>query len=486
MDILLKGYKYEIVNLGKERKIEKIEIDSRKAKKGNLFICIEGEKYDSHRAISECYKKGVRVFVTSKKVKIEENDITIIKVEDTRDCLAYVNNIYFGNLSEKFEIVGVTGTNGKTSTTYYIEKILSYAENKVGTIGTLGIKINSKDVKLPFETSTTPDAIDMQKIYSKFLEEEVKKVVAEISSHGLKQNRVNYTKFKVGIFTNLTQDHLDFHNTFEDYYESKKKLFDMCEIGIINIDNKYGKRLSSELKEERKCKVIEISINEKSDYKAENIKLIVNKLSYDVIIDEKVESIKIDVPGDFTVYNTLMAILCCRELGISIEVIKEGLKKIKGVPGRIEPVINDKNLNVFVDYAHTPNALEMVIKAIKRNTKGRVITVFGCGGDRDVVKRPIMGSISSKYSDITIVTSDNPRTENKQKIVDDILKGINSNKENYSYIDRDVAIKKAIEIATPEDSVIIAGKGHEDYQIIGEKKYHFSDYETAMKVIGGL
>lgn len=490
LDKLLKGYKSEVLKKSKEdeNKIDEIRVDSRQVEKYDLFICIKGENFDSHNSLQYCYNKGVRNFIVEENniysQIFDKNDVNIIKVQCTRDFLAYASNIFFKNQSEKFTSIGITGTNGKTSTTYFIEKILLSIEKKVGSIGTLGIKIDGNNTNQMFSTSTTPDTLDLQKIYKVFLENEVSHIVMEVSSHGLELKRVNYNKFKIGIFTNLTQDHLDFHNTIEEYYLSKKKLFKLCEKALINTDCTYGKRLSRELKEEGTCKVIEVSKYKKTDYHCKNIISSINKVSYTIKTkDEKRENININIPGDFTVDNTLMAIATCCELGINIEEIKKSIEKIKGVPGRIQPVENNRGLNVFIDYAHTPEALQMVIESVKKNIKGKVIVIFGCGGDRDKAKRALMGEIGSRRSDVCIITSDNPRTEDENEIIEDILSGIKDRDSVIVERNRQEAIKIGIKKAAKDDAVIIAGKGHEDYQIIGEIKHNFSDYKSAQKIM---
>ncbi len=482
MDILelLKEYKYTIVNDKNGFEIKDIEIDSRNAKANVAFFCIIGETVDGHDYVNDCYDKGVRIFITSKDVMLP-NDTTIIKVENSKNCFAFVCNSFFKEPSKKLNLVGITGTNGKTSTTSFIENIIMYANKSVGSIGTLGIRINNIDVNYEFTTSTTPDCYDLQRIFKKFTEDKVENCVMEVSSHGLQLDRVSYSDFNIGVFTNLTQDHLDFHKTMENYFNAKKILMNMSKYCIINIDDTYGERLYEEYSE----KSLSISIDKESDFKAYNIKYNINSVEFDLNINDEIHTFKVGVPGKFTVYNALTSIITCIKLNIDINTIKKALLNIS-VAGRMQPVENTKKLNVFVDYAHTPDALESVIKCAKENTKGKVITLFGCGGDRDKTKRPIMGEIAKRLSDIAVVTSDNPRTEDAKSIIEDILNGILDKENVYTLIDRKEAIKKAISIATPNDSVIIAGKGHEDYQIIGNTKYDFDDYLIAKEIMEGL
>ncbi len=474
MDILsmLEGYEYDIKNMG-DNNITNLEIDSRKAKTGDAFFCIEGENADGHNYIESCYKKGVRVFIVSKNIPLLK-DTTIIKVSNTKNCLAYISNKFYKEPSKAFKLIGVTGTNGKTSTTSFIESILYYAKNKVGSIGTLGIKFNKIDMNYKFSTSTTPDSIDLQRIFKKYVDNKVDYAIMEVSSHGLHLDRVSHCDFDLGIFTNLTQDHLDFHKTMKNYLQSKKKLFSMSKKCVVNIDDNYGKKIYEEFKN----KSISIGIDNTCDYQAKNIIYGVNYVSFDITLNGDIHNFKILIPGKFTVYNALTAIVTSFILGIDINNIKEALATLS-VEGRMEPVENKKGLNIFIDYAHTPDALESVLKCLNTTTKGKVITVFGCGGDRDKSKRPIMGKIASELSNITIITSDNPRTENPNIIINDILDGITKKENVLTFINREEAIKYAIKITEPDDCVIIAGKGHEDYQIIGTKKYDFDDYKIA-------
>ncbi len=474
---LLDGYTFDLINEGSTFEFNNIQTDSRKTKAGEIFFSIVGETVNSHKYIKNCYANGVKLFIVSEYIDIEK-DATIIKVENTKNCLAYVCNKINNAPSKSFNLIGVTGTNGKTSTTSFIESILQYSNKKTGSIGTLGIRVDKKEISYNFPTSTTPDCIDLQEIFKLFQKKNVTDAVMEVSSHGLQLDRVSYSDFDIGIFTNLTQDHLDFHKTMENYFDAKRKLFFMSKKCIINIDDTYGKRLYNEFKN----KSISIGIDNDCEYKAFNIVYGINYVSFDLYINDRTHNFKINVPGKFTVYNVLTAVVTCFLLGVNIELIKKCLFTLT-VPGRMQPVENERGANIFIDYAHTPDALQSAISCVKNNIEGKVITVFGCGGDRDTKKRPIMGKIASELSDITIITSDNPRTENPNNIINDILQGIENKKNILTFEKRDIAIKHAINLAGDKDCILIAGKGHEDYQIIGTKKYDFDDYRVAKEFV---
>ncbi|HSQ87688.1 UDP-N-acetylmuramoyl-L-alanyl-D-glutamate--2,6-diaminopimelate ligase, partial [Romboutsia sp.] len=335
--------------------------------------------------------------------------------------------------------------------------------------------------------NTTPESIDLQRYFDEMLKNDCKFCAMEVSSHSLALNRVGSINFSIGIFTNLTEDHLDFHKDLDDYRNAKEKLFYKTSIAnIINIDDEYGKTILNNIKG-LNTPAYTYGINSKADFMASDIKLYPNGVSYKLTTPTYSEDIYVSVPGKFTVYNTLALISACYILNIEIDIIKEKLENTPGVKGRFENVKNDEGLTVIVDYAHTPDALENVLNTVQEFVIGKIITVFGCGGDRDKTKRPTMGKIAQQNSDISIITSDNPRTENPDLIIKDILEGIDENKENYIVIeDRKKAIYKAIEMAEVGDVVMIAGKGHEDYQIIGTTKHHFDDKEIAYEAIENL
>ena len=455
--------------------IDNIQYDSRKVENNGLFICVKGFTVDGHDFIDTAIEKGAKAFLVENDV--EREGITFIKVKNTREDMARVADNFYNHPSQRFDVIGVTGTNGKTSITTFLNEILTSANNKVGLIGT--IKIFDGDNAIE-SSSTTPESIDLQSYFNQMIDNGCKYCAMEVSSHALALNRVAQTKYKVGVFTNLTPDHLDFHKDLEDYRNAKEKLFYMTtNANVINIDDKGGQEIYKNIKDlDTKC--YSYGIDNKADFMAKDIKIEARGVSYRLITPTYEEDIFVPVPGKFTVYNTLAVIATCYALEIPKEIVINGLKNTGGVAGRFETISNDKGISVIVDYAHTPDALENVIKTAREFAKNRIITVFGCGGDRDTTKRPLMGNIAQKYSDICIVTSDNPRTEAPKLIIDDILEGLDKTKENYKVVvDRKEAIKEAIEMAEKDDVILIAGKGHENYQIIGKVKHHFDDKEIA-------
>ncbi len=429
--------------------VKRLTIDSRNVEKDSMFICISGFNVDGHKFIESACEKGASVIVCMNDTEIPEG-VTAIKVKDTRDALAFISNKFFLSPSKKFRLIGVTGTNGKTSSTYFIETILNSVGKKSGIIGTVETRINGK--KFDFEkegihmaTSTTPDNIELNMLFDKMIKDGVDNVVMEVSSHALELKKVDYCDFDIAIFTNLTQDHLDLHKTMENYCNAKARLFKMCKYGIINIDDEH----SAKIIENADCEITTFGIEKECDLRAVNIEYFMDKVDFDVEIKNKFYKFELNIPGRFSVYNALGAIGAAIKSGVSIEDIQKGVSMIRGVPGRIQNIKNDKGFNVIIDYAHTPDGLENIISAVREFTKGKVITVFGCGGDRDRKKRPIMGEISARLSDFLVLTSDNPRSEEP-------------------------------------NSVIIAGKGHEDYEIFADRTIHFDDLEVAKEALEEL
>lgn len=484
---LIQDYDYELIQGNLDVDIKSLTIDSRTVLDGSLFACIAGFNVDGHKYIKSAYEKGAVAVLCTEDVEIP-NGLTAIKVKNSREALAYISNKFYSNPSGKFRLTGVTGTNGKTSSTYFIETILNSVNRKTGIIGTVETRIGGK--KFDFEkagihiaTSTTPDTIELNMLFDKMANEKVDDVVMEVSSHALELNKVDYCNFEIGIFTNLTQDHLDLHGSMENYCKAKARLFKMCKYGILNADDKYF----SDITKDATCEITTFGIENDCDIKAENIEYFMDRVDFDVEIENKVYKFELNVPGRFSVYNALGAIGATLKMGVAIEDIQKGISLIKGVPGRIQNVKNDKGFNVIVDYAHTPDGLENIINAVREFTKGRVITVFGCGGDRDRKKRPIMGEISAKLSDFSILTSDNPRSEEPISILKEIEVGVKPITDKYiSIVDRKEAIFKAVEMAQKGDSVIIAGKGHEDYEIFKDRTIHFDDLEVAKEALEEL
>ena len=481
---LIKNLKYIKLIGNKNVEISHLTIDSRKVKKGSMYGAIKGFNVDGHKFIKNCIKNGASLIVCEdlEDFCIDDN-VAILQVENTRKALAIIAKNFYNNPTRNINLIGVTGTNGKTSTTYFLEQILLEYKKTVGIIGTIEIRENGKKMEFDFSTSTTPDTIELNELFSTMVSDNIDNIVMEVSSHALELHKVEGCNFNIGIFTNLTQDHLDMHKSMENYLNAKSKLFGMCKVGIINIDDKYAQ----DIIKNASCKVFTYSIEKESDLQAINIQYFMDRVTFDVKINDKVESFILNIPGRFSVYNALSVIGACLMQNIPIDIIKEGIKNIEGVPGRIQTIPNNKGFNVIVDYAHTPDGLDNIIKAVREFTKGRVITIFGCGGDRDRKKRPIMAEISANLSDYTIITSDNPRSEVPECIIDEIETGIKPITNNYEKITgRREAIYRGVSIAKANDSIIIAGKGHEDYEIFADKTIHFDDTEVAKEALEDL
>lgn len=464
---------------GGDIEINHIAIDSRKVEQGDLFVCIKGIQQDGHLYIESAIKNGAKAILVEQEIGNIEEGITVIKVPNTRAVLDEIVSRFYDYPAKSMRMIGVTGTNGKTSVTYFMEQLLVEYGRIAGVIGTVEQRVDKRKLDIEITTSTTPDVIELQYILSTMKKEKADDVVIEVTSHALSLNRVDSIDFEIGIFTNLTQDHLDFHGTMENYAKAKSKLFTMCKYGVLNVDSEWVDHML----QDSTCEVITYSIEKESDFQAKNIVYSNEGVSFELFIDGSNEKFQIGIPGKFSLYNALAVVGASVQLGIPVEIIRKGLKNIQGVPGRIDRVPSDKNFDVFVDYAHTPDGLKNIIEAVKEFTKGRVIIVFGCGGDRDKTKRPIMGKVCATLADYVIVTSDNPRTENPSSIIEDIVVGVESVCEYKAIVDRKDAIYYAVSIAQENDSIIIAGKGHEDYQIFAEKTIHFDDREVAQQAL---
>lgn len=458
----------------------KITIDSRRAKRGTLFVCIQGFNTDGHNYIESAVRNGCDAVICERDVDNLPEGVTAYRVDNSREVLAKMASKLYDEPSKKFNLIGVTGTNGKTSTTYFMEEVLKAYNHKTGVVGTVEIRIGNDRVEMNLATSTTPDTVELNELLSQMADKSVDDVIMEVSSHGLELKKVDCLDFDIGIFTNLTQDHLDFHGTMENYCRAKAKLFKMCKYGIINADDKWCDKIISEAD----CEITTFGIENECDIRAKNIEYLMDRVKFDVEIDGIDVNFELKVAGKFSVYNALGVIGAALAMGIPIDIIKKGIENIKGVPGRIQSIPNDKGFNVIVDYAHTPDGLENILNAVKVFTKGNIITVFGCGGDRDRTKRPIMGEIAAKLSNYCVVTSDNPRSEEPIDILKDIEAGVKPLTDKYELIsDRREGIYKAVRLAKPGDTVVIAGKGHEDYEIFKDKTIHFDDVEVASEAL---
>jgi len=464
--------------------IQGIESNSKNVKEGFLFVAIKGFTVDGHEYINSAIENGVSAILVEegcnlKGLNISDN-VTIVMAKNTREALAICANNFYNNPSKKLKLIGVTGTKGKTTTTFMIKEILEKAGKKVGLIGTIATYINGK--KIGDSERTTPESLELQKIFSKMVEEGTEYVVMEVSSQSLKLHRVDGCEFDIVVFTNFSEDHISEkeHPDMKDYFESKLKLFQMCKTGIINVDDLQVSKIPKLFPENN---ITSYGIDNYCEFSAKDITVTNSYVDFRAKISDKNERIKTGIPGRFSVYNSLAAICVAKKLGIQPEHIKEALEQVR-VPGRSEMVDNKLELPIMIDYAHSPESLENILKAAKAYTRGRVISVFGCGGDRDKGKRPIMGEISGRIANYTIITTDNPRTENPETIISEIEEGIKKTKGNYEIIvDRTEAIKKAIQMANKIDIIILAGKGHEPYQEINGEKYPFDERIIVKEII---
>ena len=482
---LLSGIENFKIKGDEELDIKKVECNSKKVIPNSLFIAIKGYDFDGHEYIDEAIQNGAIAVMLDmsadfKKIKLPKN-ITVIITDDTRKALARVSCNFFGNPSKHFKLIGVTGTKGKTTTTYMIKSILEQAGYKVGLIGTVANYIGEEC--LGFSDRTTPESLELQELFYKMAKAKVDYVVMEVSSQSLKLSRVDGSFFDYGIFTNLYKDHISLkeHANMDEYFESKLKLFSMCAKGFVNSDDFKCNKI---IKASPNCQIKTYAVDNKADLLAKDITITNVGVDFKVKIDTRNERIKVNIPGRYSVYNALAAISLATSLGIDAEKIKQGLENIV-VTGRNELVPNKQDLAIMIDYAHTAESLENVLQAAKTYTPGRVICVFGCGGDRDREKRPRMGEVAGRVADYTIVTTDNPRSEKPEDIISEIEKGISKTKGKYEIVvDRKVAIKKAVNMANKRDIVILAGKGHETYQEINGEKKPFDERIIVKEILG--
>lgn len=464
---LLKGieYKTSISDIDKIE-IEDITCNSNEVKKNSLFSCIKGANSDGHDYYSDALKKGAAVILCQNDLNIDNQII----VKDSRYAFSKMVENFEGNPAKNLKFIGITGTNGKTTITKLIKTVLDRSGYKSGLIGTIQNEINDKVVKTD---KTTPDPKDYQKLLKEMVKEDCDYVVMEVSSHALEQRRLADTKFEIAAFTNLTQDHLDYHKTMEEYYKAKKKLFKITKNAIISIDDDYGKQLYSEIN----CNKYSISIKDSNaDYKIDDIKTSIEGVSYRISGFDLDKKIKFKTPGLFSVYNSAIAFLTLKILGLDVDDIVNKIQETGSVKGRSEIIKTGRDFSIICDYAHSEDGLINILSSINSYKKARVITLFGCGGDRDKTKRPKMGKAAAQHSDFLIVTSDNPRTEDPDKIIDDIIPGIEETNTEYVRItNRKEAIEYAIKNAKKDDIILLAGKGHEDYQVIGKEKIDFDE-----------
>lgn len=465
--------------LGSYNDVEVADItqDSRLVKEGSLFVCVKGSVFDGHTVAKEMLDNGAAAVVVERDLGLDNQ----IVVKNSRAVFSPICANFFGNPADKLKLIGLTGTNGKTTTTFLIKQILENVGKKVGLIGTVQNMIGEEIYPAKY---TTPDPYELQKLFSQMVKADCEYCVMEVSSQALAQERVNGLRFAVGAFTNLTQDHLDYHKTWENYFESKRILFKNSDIAVTNADDQNGLEIIKELQFD---KVVTYAVDKNdATYVAKNVKFKSNGVEYELVGD-MIGRCNCPIPGRFSVYNSLCAASCALALGIGFDDVLSAISKSNGVKGRIEVVPTNRDFTIIIDYAHSPDGLENIITSLKEIAKGRVVTLFGCGGDRDKTKRPKMGKIAAELSDFCVVTSDNPRSENPSEIIKDILVGMEGITTPYKVVEnRKEAIAYAIKNAQTDDIILLAGKGHETYQILPTGTIHFDEREAVAEILATL
>jgi UDP-N-acetylmuramoyl-L-alanyl-D-glutamate--2,6-diaminopimelate ligase len=463
--------------------VNRVTDDSRKVGKGDLFIAVRGYNTDGYKFISKAIKNGSGIIVSDRNFKAPKNVKKII-VKDTRAILPVIADNFYGHPSNRLKIVGITGTNGKTTITYLMENILNVANKRTGVIGTINYRVKRREVPA---TNTTPGPLELQSLLSRMLKGRARYILMEVSSHSLDQNRVERVWFDVCIFTNITKEHLDYHKTIKKYFEAKIRLFGKLKKGGVAVINNDDKRVAS-LKHRLRKKVLTYGIKRDSDIMAKEIKLSIDSSSFVIKTPKGKFSVRTRLIGMHNISNILAGVAASMALEVGLNIIKKGIESFKGVPGRLELIDFGQPFKIFVDYAHTEDALHNILSLLRNVTKeGRIITVFGCGGNRDKAKRSAMGNVACRFSDKVVVTSDNPRFEDPDSIISEIEEGIKSSFTNYDIVpDRKDAIAKALRLAKRGDVVVIAGKGHEKYQIVKDKAFPFDDCEVARSILGTI
>jgi UDP-N-acetylmuramoyl-L-alanyl-D-glutamate--2,6-diaminopimelate ligase len=485
---LIDGYPMAEVTGTLNRDISSIAYDSRKVEAGGLFVAMPGHHHDGSRFIGQSIEKQAAAFVTEMTQKqiaeagFQDSGVTAIHVDDSRHALAWVSDRFYGRPSDQLDLIGITGTNGKTTLTYLLERIFETAGQSCGVIGSINYRYGGTEYPAPM---TTPEALEINRMLSEMVDQGVEKCCIEVSSHSLALKRARELRFAVGVFTNITRDHLDYHKTFEHYKDSKKILFRDCKIRkqVINIDDPVGR----EIVQENSLETLTTGLDSRADVTAEDCVLSEGGIRFTLKTPSGSQAIQSPLLGRHNVHNLLSASAVALAQGISLAHIGQGIQSLDRVPGRFEKVQKGQDFIVAVDYAHTDDALANALKAARTISENRVIVVFGCGGDRDPGKRKEMGRVALEMSDFTVITSDNPRTEDPQQIIRNICEGIPANRkpnEHYTVLpDRREAIEFAINRAQTGDLVLIAGKGHEDYQILNTGKIHFDDREEAERAL---
>lgn len=482
LEKLLTDLDYSLVRGSLDKDVQSVENDSRNVSGGTLFFCIKGANFDGHKFASQVVSDGACALVVQDDVDIDsDSDVTVIKVKSTRYAMGVMSAAFYGNPSDSLTVIGITGTKGKTTTTYMIKSMLEKTGRKTGLIGTIEV-INGDNVT-PAK-NTTPESIVIQRYLKEMVDNGLDSVVMEVSSQGLMLDRVSGISFDYGIFTNLSEDHIgpNEHKTFEEYLGWKAKLFTLCKTGIFNIDDEYV----DDIMKGHTCDVVTFGMKDRVDYQAKNLELYEKDgelgITYDLDGRYK-EKVRVSLPGEFSVHNSLSAIAVAKEIGVPMENILEILKDIH-VKGRVEMIPISDAFTLMIDYAHNAMSLQSILETLRAYNPKRLVSLFGCGGNRSKTRRFEMGEVSGNMADLTIITSDNPRDEEPQAIIDDIKVGMAKTSGNYvEIIDRKEAIRYAIMNAKEGDVIVLAGKGHEDYQEIKGKKYHMDERDLIREVL---
>lgn len=480
--------------------VNHLAYDSRKVKEKGLFVAIEGHKADGHRFINQAIQKGAQVIVTEQEGLDRPPGVTQIRVKNSRQALGKLAAAFYNQPASKLTLIGITGTSGKTTTAYLVESILKAAGYSVGVLGTINYRYGSRRYPAPV---TTPESLDLQSLLAEMVQEKTTHLVMEVSSHALDQGRVGEMFFDQAVFTNLSQDHLDYHQDLETYFQAKSKLFhnhlkpNGQGLAVINTDDPYGERLWQTLKGPKQ----DFGVEKKAAYFPETVHSDLEGLRARIRTPRGEYTLKSPLVGRYNIYNILAAWAVGEGLSLEGAIIQKGIESLDRIPGRMEQVRNKKGLTILVDYSHKPEALRFALLSLQEASQGRLLTVFGCGGDRDTQKRPVMGRVAGGLSYLTVITSDNPRSEDPGKIIQDIEKGLKE--QGLPFLDRKIlkeipgspgyaivpdrreAITLAIGLARPGDVVLIAGKGHETYQLVGAKRFDFDDRQEALKAVEG-
>ena len=476
---ILHGIEHSAVGPDAGSEIIRVTDNSRTVKNGDMFVALRGYTVDGYGFIDEAAAKGARAIVSEKDFQAPRGIVKVL-VGDTRTAFPVIADNFFGHPSQKLKVIGVTGTNGKTTITYIVESILKRAGEEPGVIGTISYRIGGRIMPAK---NTTPGPLELQAMLAEVARSSGRYAVMEVSSHALDQHRVDAISYDAAIFTNITPEHLDYHKTLNGYFNAKVKIFDRLKedgTAILNADDKKVASMKSSLKK----KALTYGVKERADIFAKDIRLSIDDSRFCIITPDGSFNVTTSLIGRHNVSNLLAAVAACYAMGVDAKFIKEGIEAMTFVPGRLEPVVGGQPFKVFVDFAHTEDALHSTLSLLREVSKAEIITVFGCGGDRDRKKRPLMGKTACRLSDHVIITSDNPRSEEPSRIIDEIVKGVKGGYANYEIApDRRDAIDKALSLAKVGSIVVVAGKGHENYQIVGDKTSPFDDREVAREIL---